>query len=134
MFNTALGGKWTRACSPIHYVDRIKARRLIVRGADDPKVAGETNWVEADLFWGASAGTERTPARETGLGPVVGAAVVLGHGRRARRQHHPGLLRLREYMDVRRQAVRLIERADTDEAHMIAGACVVAPKRDPARD
>src|SRR5690242_21758445 len=35
-------------------------------------------------------------------------------------------------MDVRRQAVRFVERANADEAHLIAGAGVVAPQGDPA--
>ena len=35
-------------------------------------------------------------------------------------------------MDVGRQAVRLVERADAHEAHRVAGAGVVAPQRDAA--
>src|SRR5205814_6172917 len=52
--------------------------------------------------------------------------------RRARRQHDPGLLGHRVDVDVRRKAVRLFERADADEAHLVAGAAVVAPQCNAA--
>ena len=52
---------------------------------------------------------------------MVGGLVVLGDRGHAGRKHDPGLLRRREDVDVRRQPVGLVERADADKAHGVAG-------------
>src|SRR5688572_9802447 len=60
------------------------------------------------------------------------AVVVLRHGGRACRQHDPGLFRGGKDVDVRRQGIRVVERADADKGHEAAGAGVVAPEGDAA--
>jgi hypothetical protein len=47
-------------------------------------------------------------------------------------ENHTRLLGRREDMDVRRQAVRFVERANTHEAHRVAGARVQNPGYDAA--
>src|SRR6266480_58615 len=69
---------------------------------------------------------------ETFLGPQVGRFVVLGRGRGVGRKHHPRLLRCGEYVDVRWQEVRCVERSDADKANRATASCVVAPDRDAA--
>ena len=69
---------------------------------------------------------------ETFLGPELGGLVILCHGRRIGREHDPRLLRCCENMDVGREEVRFIERADADEANGFAGTGVVAPNGDIA--
>src|SRR2546425_8663224 len=58
--------------------------------------------------------------------------LVLGHRRRARRQHDPRLFRRREDVDVGRKAIRVVERAHAHEAHRVSPAAVIAPHRDAA--
>ena len=69
---------------------------------------------------------------ETFLGPELGGLVILGHGGRTGREHDPRLLRCCENMDVGWGAVRVIERADSDEANGVAATGVVAPNGDIA--
>jgi len=65
-----------------------------------------------------------TAALETFLRPVGSAFVILLHRRYIGWEHHPGLLRRGEYMNVRRKPIWLIERADTDKAHGVACSAV----------
>src|SRR5205809_4198582 len=69
---------------------------------------------------------------ETFLGPQLGRFVVLVRGRGVGRKHHPRLLRCGEYVDVRWQEVRCVERSDADKANRATASCVVAPDRDAA--
>src|SRR5258708_283192 len=68
--------------------------------------------------------------RETRFRPQLRRLVKLGNRGRARRKHHPRLLRRGEDMNVRRQPIGLVERADADKFHSVAGARVMAPDRD----
>src|SRR4051794_17006081 len=61
------------------------------------------------------------------LRPVLITAVVLRHSCGVRRQHHPRLFAGSKNVDVRRQQIRLIERAHTNEPERIARTAVVAP-------
>jgi hypothetical protein len=72
-------------------------------------------------------------ASETLLRPVFVAIVVFSDSGPARRQDHPRLLRYREDMDIRRQAIWVIQRADANEIYNIAGARIVAPQSDMTR-
>ncbi len=64
--------------------------------------------------------------------PVFAHVVEFGHGRHGGWDDHPGLLGRRIDVDVGRQAVRLVEGADADEADGIPALVVVAPQGDAA--
>src|SRR5262249_40059586 len=64
--------------------------------------------------------------------PVLLLAVVLGYRGRTRRERDPRLLGGREDVDVRREAIRLFQGADANEANRVARARVVAPHGDAA--
>src|SRR3546814_3985981 len=73
---------------------------------------------------------QRLASREASRWPVDIAVVVLGNRGRPREQDHPGLLRRGEDLDVRRQPLGLVQRADAHEIHPWAGAEVVAQHSD----
>src|SRR5450755_933571 len=75
---------------------------------------------------------QRLSALETLGTPELLAVVILVDGDGARRQNDPRLLRARVDVDVGRQPIRLVQRADTDEAHGVAAAAIVAPDGDAA--
>ncbi len=79
-----------------------------------------------------AARQQRRASLEARLRPVRVAVVVLVRRGHAGRDHDPRLLRHREDVDVGRQAVGLVERADAHETHRVAGARIVAPDRDAA--
>ncbi len=62
---------------------------------------------------------ECAAARETFFGPELVTIVVLFEGRGPWRKHHPRLFRRRVDMDIGGEAIRLIERADTNKAERI---------------
>src|SRR5688572_26745145 len=74
----------------------------------------------------------RAPASEARRGPVFVSVVVLGDRGHAVGDDDPRLFRRSEDMNVGRQQIGIIERADSDEADDGARAGVVAPNRDPA--
>src|ERR1035438_7520869 len=67
----------------------------------------------------------RGPAFETRRRPMLLAVVIRVDGDGPLGQHHPGLLRSRIDVDVGRQPVGLVERADANEANRVAGSRVV---------
>src|SRR5688572_30161941 len=75
---------------------------------------------------------QRRAAFKAFLGPELRGPVVLRHRRRARRKDDPWLLGFSVDVDVRRQAIGLVERSDPYEADGIAGAGVVAPDGNAA--
>jgi len=85
-----------------------------------------------DYCVGCSARMELAPPRKALFGPVLFPVVILGHRRHSLRKDHPRLLRLREYVNVRWQMIRLVQRSDANEAYQRARARIVAPERNPA--
>lgn len=81
----------------------------------------------------ARLGAQRLAAGQALGRPGLPRVVVFGDCRRAFGQHDPGLLGGSEDVDVGRQAVGIVERADAHEAHGVAGTAIVAPHRDAAR-
>src|ERR1019366_5812639 len=75
---------------------------------------------------------QQRAALQAGFGPIFRGLVVLGHGRDARRKHHPRLLRRGENLNVGRHSIWLVEGSHSHEAYGIPCAPVVAPKRDAA--
>src|SRR6267378_181100 len=84
------------------------------------------------VSFAARARQQIATALEAFLRPVLVALVVLLDRGHIRRKHDPELLRRSEDVDIGRQAIRLIERPNADEAHDIAPAAVVAPQGDTA--
>src|SRR6267378_3452771 len=84
------------------------------------------------VSFAARARQQIATALEAFLRPVLVALVVLLDRGHIRRKHDPELLRRSEDVDIGRQAIRLIERPDADEAHDIPAAAVVAPQGDTA--
>src|SRR5262249_12917934 len=81
---------------------------------------------------GESIAEQRAAGCEALRGPVSVAVVVLFDRGHPRGKDHPRLLRRREDMDIRWQAIRFVEGADANEPHGIAGPGVIAPYRDTA--
>src|SRR4051812_20226351 len=72
------------------------------------------------------------PAREALRRPKLRAVVVLGHGGRALRQHDPWRPGSGEDVDVRRERVRVVERAHANELECAAAARIVIAHRAAA--
>ena len=74
-----------------------------------------------DHLWLSGRGPAARPCLQprapfqAGFGPVLGCSVVFLHGRNSRRERDPRLLRCGKDVDVRRQTVGLVERADANE-------------------
>jgi hypothetical protein len=79
-------------------------------------------------IWFSSSCKDCLSALQAGLRPMILELVVLGHRGRVLGKNDPRLLRGGEYVNVRRQAVRLQQGSYPYETYGIAGAGIVAPQ------
>ncbi len=73
-----------------------------------------------------------TVSLEAVLGPKLVPIIVPFDRGNAWRQYDPRLLGTRKYMDIGRQAIRFVERADADKANGIASTGIMTPQGNAA--